>query len=232
MFKDYRVNPSYGDGTAGVYHRFQSGFMDVFMLDTRYFAGLEKNPDAEDAPSALGAAQWKWLTRASNPPPIPSRSLSPRHDLARLGGREEGRLLGALRRPKREALLRLHRRQQDQGCDRGGWRYPRERGGRDAHPSITGYPIVAWTVSPLNDKVIKGNHLPREGLVYRLQEPNVMLLLNCGPGDENEPAITGNFINGAGKRLRTSTSARPPPAAGTDPAWPCASRTCRTERSR
>ena len=200
VFKDYRVNPSYGDGVAGVYHRFQSGFMDVFMLDTRYFAGLEKNPDAKGAPSALGTAQWKWLTEGIKTSTHPFKVIVSGmiwHD----GADEKKADCWARYAGEREALFRFIGANKITGVTVVGGDIHESAVVEMPTEGLAGYPIVAWTVSPLNDKVIKGNHLPREGLVYRLQEPNVMLLLTCGPGDENEPAITGNFINGAGKRL-------------------------------
>jgi alkaline phosphatase D len=85
-FREWHPNPSFGTGTEGVHHRFRLGAMEVFMLDTRWFARTARcaAPDAADpvmegsadaATSAgwtlLGREQWAWLQdglRASTAP--------------------------------------------------------------------------------------------------------------------------------------------------------------------
>jgi glycerophosphoryl diester phosphodiesterase len=62
-FKEYRVNPSYGDGKAGIYTKFRRGGVEVFLLDTRYFAATQPSPFDKDRSTLLGAQQWKWLRR-------------------------------------------------------------------------------------------------------------------------------------------------------------------------
>ena len=60
-FVEYHANPSYGDGSQGIYTRFRHGPLDVFVLDTRTFAATEPSPFRQHAASLLGAAQWKFL---------------------------------------------------------------------------------------------------------------------------------------------------------------------------
>lgn len=61
VFSSYWANPGYGsEGSPGVWHRFQRGRVEFFLLDTRY----HRDPDwMEPGPhkSMLGAAQWRWL---------------------------------------------------------------------------------------------------------------------------------------------------------------------------
>ncbi|MSR18148.1 MAG: hypothetical protein EXS00_03100 [Phycisphaerales bacterium] len=60
-FKRFRPNPSFGEGGSGLYHSFRRGGLEVFILDTRYFAGVPEGADASS--SLLGVAQWNWLER-------------------------------------------------------------------------------------------------------------------------------------------------------------------------
>lgn len=75
-FREWRVNPSFGTGTQGVFHRFRLGPMEVFMLDTRWFARTARcTPFDADDPvidgtadaataggwTLLGREQWAWL---------------------------------------------------------------------------------------------------------------------------------------------------------------------------
>jgi len=70
-FLEYRPLASAGVGDQGLFHSFRSGPMEVFVLDTRWFARTEPAQGDATRPSLLGAAQWKWLEdglRASTAP--------------------------------------------------------------------------------------------------------------------------------------------------------------------
>jgi alkaline phosphatase D len=75
-FREWHANASFGTGTEGVYHRLRLGPMEVFMLDTRWFARTARCSAADaadpviegtaDAATAggwtlLGRDQWAWL---------------------------------------------------------------------------------------------------------------------------------------------------------------------------
>ena len=75
-FREWHANASFGTGTEGVYHRLRLGPMEVFMLDTRWFARTARCAPADavdpviggaaDAATAggwtlLGRQQWTWL---------------------------------------------------------------------------------------------------------------------------------------------------------------------------
>jgi alkaline phosphatase D len=61
-FVEYHANPSYGTGTEGIYTKFRRGPVEVFLLDTRWFANTERSPVNPDRMTLLGRAQWEWLT--------------------------------------------------------------------------------------------------------------------------------------------------------------------------
>ena len=61
VFAEYRPNPSFGDGEHGIYTRFKRGPIEVFLLDTRWFARTEPSPVDPEKLTLLGARQWEWL---------------------------------------------------------------------------------------------------------------------------------------------------------------------------
>ncbi|PHS03047.1 MAG: hypothetical protein COA78_19160 [Blastopirellula sp.] len=60
-FVEYRANEEYGDQDQGIYTKFRRGPVEVFMLDTRWFARTEPSPIDPDKPTLLGKRQWDWL---------------------------------------------------------------------------------------------------------------------------------------------------------------------------
>ncbi len=57
-FIEHRPNPSFGTGDEGIFTSLRMGPVEVFILDTRWFA--RTTGDADD-PTLLGDAQWRWL---------------------------------------------------------------------------------------------------------------------------------------------------------------------------
>jgi len=63
-FLEFHANPSYGDEDQGVYTRFRRGPVEVFLLDTRWFANTERSPVNPERETLLGRRQWDWLTQS------------------------------------------------------------------------------------------------------------------------------------------------------------------------
>ncbi len=66
IFSKLWLNPSYGDGTNGIYTRYQHNDVDFFMLDDRWWRDFDKLPDSVNGvPNAdkrmLGKQQMDWL---------------------------------------------------------------------------------------------------------------------------------------------------------------------------
>jgi alkaline phosphatase D len=62
-FAEYRANATCGHEGEGIYTRFRLGPVEVFLLDTRWFADTEPSPVAPDKPTLLGKQQWEWLKK-------------------------------------------------------------------------------------------------------------------------------------------------------------------------
>lgn len=63
-FVEYRANDSYGDQDEGIYTKFRRGPVEVFLLDTRWFARTEPSPVDPQKPTLLGRRQWDWLQQS------------------------------------------------------------------------------------------------------------------------------------------------------------------------
>ena len=63
-FIEYRANNSYGESDQGIYTKFRYGPVEVFLLDTRWFARTEPSPVDPEQPTLLGHRQWQWLLKS------------------------------------------------------------------------------------------------------------------------------------------------------------------------
>ena len=63
-FVEYRANESFGELDQGIYTKFRYGPVEVFLLDTRWFARTEPSPVDPGKPTLLGRRQWEWLLAA------------------------------------------------------------------------------------------------------------------------------------------------------------------------
>ena len=60
-FVEYRANESFGEHGKGIYTKFRRGPVEVFLLDTRWFARTEPSPVDPKKLTLLGKRQWDWL---------------------------------------------------------------------------------------------------------------------------------------------------------------------------
>ncbi len=75
-FVEYRANESYGDGDEGIYTKFRRGPVEVFLLDTRWFARTEPSPIDPQKPTLLGRRQWDWLLRSLSESTAPFKVIA------------------------------------------------------------------------------------------------------------------------------------------------------------
>lgn len=69
IFKNYSLNPSYGEEEKGIYTKFSFSDVDFFLTDDRYFRsepGIKDSIGGKPSPGKtyLGAQQMEWLTNA------------------------------------------------------------------------------------------------------------------------------------------------------------------------
>ncbi len=69
IFKNYTLNPSYGEEGKGIYTKLSYGDVDIFLTDDRYFRSEAEIPDSIDGKSSaaktfFGPMQMEWLKNA------------------------------------------------------------------------------------------------------------------------------------------------------------------------
>ncbi len=198
-FVEYRANPSAGDGTQGIYTSFRRGPVQVFLLDTRTFAGTEPSPFDAARPSLLGAAQWRWLEAELKASSATFKVLA------------SGMIWNGATRPnkpdhwmsyphEREALFRMLGRLEVSGVMLVGGDIHRSRLLRHPTQETAGYALWEWITSPMHGSVIESANAPHPALVHDVGEPNAFLLLTFDT--RSRPArATGQVLNAAGDEL-------------------------------
>lgn len=198
-FIEYHANPTYGTGEEGVYTRFRRGGVEVFLLDTRYFAATENSPADSDQPTLLGRKQWHWLRE------------SLRQSTARFKVLACGMIWNGATRPnkrdhwmtyphEREALFRFLGEEAVSGVILIGGDIHRSRALRYETIESVGYKLVELITSPMHDGIIETAKAPHPGLLFDAGEPHSFLLLTADTTAE-PPTLTGELQNAAGKTL-------------------------------
>ncbi len=198
-FVEFRANPSYGDGTSGIYTSFQRGPVEVFLLDTRYYAATEPSPFDPEQPSLLGQTQWQWqwLLRKLKASTAPFKVLAC------------GMIWNEAVRPgkldhwgtyfyEREALFDFVGRENISGVLLVGGDVHRTRFLHHHSQKSAGYRIPELITSPVHAGVIETANTPHPALVYDVGEPNTFLLLDV-EGRGPNALLEARFFNKLGE---------------------------------
>jgi alkaline phosphatase D len=197
VFLEYHANPSYGDGTQGIYTRFRWGPVDVFLLDTRYFAAVEPSPFDPEKRSLLGAKQWRWLQSELQASSGPFKILA------------AGMIWNGAVRPDKtdhwgtyadqwQALLKFLGRERITGVVLVGGDIHRTRVLRHDTIDTVGYRLTELITSPMHEGIIEAANAPHPNLIFDAGMPHSYLLLEADAC--KSPAIlTARFKNSAGE---------------------------------
>ncbi len=183
-FAEYRPNPSCGDETVGIYTSFRRGPVEVFLLDTRYFAATEPSPFDPQRPSLLGAVQWEWLMRELKNSTAPFKILAC------------GMIWNEAVRPgkldhwgtyphERQALFDFIGKENIPGVLLVGGDIHRTRLLHHHSENSAGYRIPELITSPVHASVIETANTPHPALIHDAGQPNTFLLVDVegqGPG--------------------------------------------------
>lgn len=202
-FIEYHANPSYGEEDRGVYTKFRWGGVEVFLLDTRYFAGTEPSPVAADQPTLLGKRQWEWLRRELRASTAPFKLLA------------SGIIWNEAVRPgkpdhwgtyphEREALFRFIGEEEISGVVLAGGDIHRTRVLRYDTTETVGYPLTELVTSPMHGSVIDAANAPHPALVHDSGEPHAFLLITVDT-TLTPATLVAQFQNSAGRELYSVT---------------------------
>jgi len=196
-FKTYRPNPSFGGDSSGIYTHFRMGPVEVFLLDTRWFAGTEPSPVKKGNPSLLCSAQWQWLQEELNASTAPFKVLAC------------GMVWNGATRPnkpdhwgnyayEREALFKFIGKKDISGVLLVGGDVHRSRHILHASASKAGYDIPEFITSPLHTGIIEAANAPHPGLQFDMGEGESFLQIQAKYKPET-PSLEALFMHGKGK---------------------------------
>ncbi len=197
-FIEYHANPSYGDGKDGIYTRFRYGPVEVFLLDTRYFAATEPSPFLGHHASLLGRAQWDWLRQGLESSTAPVKVLAC------------GMIWNKATRPgktdhwgsyphERRALFEFLGEKKIGGVILVGGDIHRSRVLRHDTKDLAGYDIYELISSPMHGSVIEAANAPHPSLIKDMGIPNMFMLLEVEQRAEVVTSLQARFLNSSGK---------------------------------
>jgi alkaline phosphatase D len=201
-FLEFHANPSYGEGGEGIYTRFRRGGVEVFLLDTRYFAGTAPSPIA-DGPTMLGTRQWEWLRDGLRASDAPFKLLASGliwNGAVRPGKPDHWQSYSA----ERDALFRFLGGERISGVVLMGGDIHRTRVLRYPTEDTVGYPLTELVTSPMHADVIDAANAPHPSLVFDSGTPHSFLLLTVDT-TVDPPTLHASFQDAAGAELYALT---------------------------
>jgi len=188
-FTEYRPNPSFGDGVEGVYTSFAIGSAEVFLLDTRWFAGSDAASGARAAQPDLGETQWRWLEAAL------ARSTAPFKIVATgsawSGAREVQRLAESVGRARASGVVLVS----GDGA--------RSRVIRHATSALAGYDLVEFVTSPMHGAAASDAAHVEPRVLFDCGAAQVFLVIDIEEARADGPALRGVFVGAQGGVIHT-----------------------------
>ncbi len=196
-FVEYHANPSYGDGKQGIYTKFRRGNVEVFLLDTRFFAATEMSPIAPDKPTLLGKQQWRWLLDGLKQSQADFKLLACGmvwNKAVRPGKQDQWGTYAH----EREALFRFIGNESISGVVLVSGDVHRTRVISHLSGKTAGYRIPELTTSPVHSSVIDLSNQPHPGLVFDSGTGHTFLLLTSSERGA-QAKLNARFITKDGK---------------------------------
>lgn len=212
-FLEYHPGDFGRDG-QGLFTSFRRGPLEVFVLDTRWFADAEESPLAPGQRSLLGGAQLAWLQEGLAASSADFKVLCC------------GMVWNAAVRPgkqdcwsrwpaERDALLRWIGARAIRGVILVGGDIHRARAILHPTAALAGYDVPEFISSPLAQAVIEAAAVEHPGLWFDAGAPQVFLQLEAERAASGA-WLTARFVDGAGVELferRLAAAELAPPAA-------------------
>ena len=196
-FVEYHANPGYGVEGTGIFTSFRRGPLEVFLLDTRWFAATEPSPAKAHAASLLGARQWQWLQAGLLASTAPFKVLACGmvwNDAVRPGKLDHW---GSYAH-ERDALFAWLGERSIRGVVLVGGDIHRSRVIRHATATLAGYDLLELITSPLHGGLIAAAAAPHPGLVADLPAPHSFLLLDAD-GIAEPPTLRARIVDAEGR---------------------------------
>jgi len=196
-FLEYRAQEQFGQDGRGIYTSFRYGPIEVFLLDTRWFAGTSGSPADSTAPTAIGRRQWTWLTRKLRTSTTPFKVIASGMSWRDKKNTETDDW--ETYRVERDALFEYIRFNEIPGCVFAAGDVNVSRHlvhGKDA----LGYEMHEFVTSPLSSDVTPELNVNDPGLEWSSVEPHVFLVLEADSRPK-DPLLTATWVQQDGRRL-------------------------------
>ena len=197
-FLEYRALDSYGQAEAGIYTKFRRGGVEVFLLDTRWFARTESSPVDPDKDSLLGKRQWNWLLDALKNSTAPFKLIACGMiwDNKRNSESDDWSTYSH----EREALFEFIGENAISGVVLIGGDIHCSRWLKYKTMEQVGYEIHQFIVSPIHARVIPTLNIPHPDLIKGAAIPNVWLRLDVDTSG-SEPSLHAHWIQMKGRQM-------------------------------
>jgi alkaline phosphatase D len=179
-FVEYRANEAYGEKGQGVYTKFRQGPVEVFLLDTRWFARTEPSPVDAEKQTLLGHRQWDWLRKSLQESTAPFKLIASGMIWDNKRNTESDDWMTYVH--ERTALFDFLGEKKISGVVLIGGDIHCSRLLRYKTEQQVGYPIHQFIVSPIHDGTIPTLNVPHPDLIKGASIPNVWLRLEVDSG--------------------------------------------------
>lgn len=198
-FIEYHAQKQYGEADEGIYTRFRRGAVEVFLLDTRYFAGTAASPVDANAKTLLGARQWEWLRRGLKTSTATFKVLA------------SGMIWNEATRPnktdhwmhyphERDGVLKMIGELGVSGVVLVGGDIHRSRVLRHSCAELAGYDVPELITSPMHNSIIERANAPHEDLIWDSGVGHTFLILQTTLV-EGVPHLLAHFVAAAEGRV-------------------------------
>ena len=202
-FTRYRPQINYGDGQDGIYTSFRYGPVEMFILDTRWFAMTASSFARPAFPTLLGEKQWTWLKQGLRASTAPFKLLASGmiwDDKETKGTSNDS--WGGTYMHERRAVEKFIQTERIPGVVLVGGDIHASRVLRYKSVDTVGYNLVQFIASPIHGSVLAARNVYNPDLVRSALEPHVFLLLEAD--STVAPArLRGALINARGERVFT-----------------------------
>jgi alkaline phosphatase D len=176
-FIEYRANSSFGEDGQGIYTKFRFGPLEVFLLDTRWFARTEPSPVDPAQLTLVGRRQWDWLLDGLRRSSAPFKVVA----CGMIWDDKENRESddwGSYTH-ERSALFDFLGRESIEGVVLIGGDIHCSRALRYDTKQQVGYDIHQFITSPIHNRTIEALNVPHPSLLYGEAVPHVWLRLEA-----------------------------------------------------
>lgn len=197
-FVNYRPNPTFGQDNQGIYTKFRYGPVEVFLLDTRWFARTEPSWADPDKPTLLGKRQWEWLQAGLLASDASFKLLACGmiwDDKKNTESDDWGTYMH-----ERQALQTWLGKNRIEGVVLIGGDIHVSRLLKYDTVEQVGYPLYQFISSPMHGSVIPSLNIPHPALIQSAEEPFVFLKLNID-STVTPATLKGVWMNRDGKTI-------------------------------